>query len=331
MKISLDGAYAIVAWYEGEKSKPVFCKLKVQGNELIATVQNLNAGTNPDSASISLEDVIAVIQNPNRIHKALAYNCKILPFVNSAKIEHWGDVSYFTELLNTEMATIRLAFKKVHIRLVLKYKLKWLLQPIDILVLPNTSRTLGSYKINKQEGSYDLMTLSHADYSLEEVIHTIAHECGHKIWASLSDKYKNKWINYYTTGCKVTEITASRLASLRADWVASNSTVKNFSKLLEDEDKRVFETAIGWVSSTFNLKVEFLNVLRSSGNTFKTFWPTTPSHVSDIEGLVSEYSAKNPIELFCESLGSLISKKELPKEAEKLIVNSLNSLNSLGT
>lgn len=325
MQLDLNGAYAVVS--VGEKGKPAFCKLKVKGNQLIATLQNMNTGTVPDVENIETNQIIALINNADLVPDGTAYGVKIRPWVKSEKLKEWGIVNYWRTVSEYETSIIRQSFAKVQLRLVDKYKLKYMLQPININIniVPNRGSKVGTYAISREDGAHDVMTLMPPEFELESTTNTIAHECGHKVWVMLDDKIKRKWIDYYATGCKLSEITVDQLKQARRDWINSGEGVRSHAKTLEGENKTIFLTAVDWVVSTYNLKYEFLDILRSQGDKFNLFWPSTPNHVSDIQGLVSEYSATNPLELFCESLGLLISKQNLPEEARSLMVTSLRS------
>lgn len=185
----------------------------------------------------------------------------------------------------------------------------------------------GYWKYHKNEDKFDEMCLRDPEFSPKELSWLIYHELGHGIWFhNMTADWRAKWIAKYNSAVKLSKVSGERLDELRKALL-SCATVAEFNRQLDVDDKAIFKEILRNIKHSMSVDNYDINDLIHSGDDLSSIWPKT-CDISKKNLLVSEYGASNVKELWSEAFSYYMTKREVPKDIEKLVNKTLDAITS---
>lgn len=248
----------------------------------------------------------------------------------------WGSIYFYVKPDPETLKVLRKSLDRTA-EILDKKKLSPFVELFDTEIRAKTGKYAGMYKHNPKAGNTVWYTPEWAQNSPMTMNYVILHEFGHVVrYNGLSSavKLRQKWLRLYQKSIKPTVIPSKALEAVHRqlieqrqadDGVTFQEAMKNVASLDEKYVKPVKVIAeffkkvhhIGPKELGLAWKAEDLSYISK-------LWPHTAIDTSDLNPIISEYSAKSVEELFAEAFAFRMQGKELPDQYVELLDESLS-------
>jgi hypothetical protein len=248
---------------------------------------------------------------------------KIEPWRRTVELKGWGEMNLYLRTKQENVEILKEKFIKVAARLRKRHLDGFL--PLNIEIRPRLGRTAGHYSF-QSNGVDTLVVYPDSINFKNELFYIILHESGHGVYSRLmSQKMKSSWIKLYHQYVLLNNASVSLIKRLSNDFVDTKEPIAKYKKGLNDKEQVVFGYLLDWISSVHHIPQKSLNTLISAEmhDEIRSYMPDREIIHSDFRKMTTEYSQKNPEELFCESFAYFLMGKKLDEPTEKLMRKTL--------
>lgn len=291
-------------------------------------MQNSRIKNAPDELAIdTVEHIVCVFPN-RRPTYGRAYNVLVEGYENTERCKRWGPVNYYRKLTKTEHKNLINGLTLAANRL-RRLKLDYLL-PMETEVRQAKGKAAGFYVSERRGENHHIIICPKSLVDLDDnsgIARIALHETAHPFWKLyMSERNKGRWITIYHSFNKIKELTTSDLQRYYQSFTTSKVSPSKYRRESDDEQKIIVDAILTWIKDTHHLELKFLDMLFAAGSSLQELWPSSKLHLSAIKIPVTDYSAKNPEELWCESFSFYSIGKKLPRAIRQLTKRTVRQL-----
>lgn len=304
------GDYVVVR--NQEKEKNFLCSVLEIRDDEITVVKYLQTKDN-GMEEIGNKCIIANLGN-TPIFGEKVYNIVIEHELRTAFVDGWGDISYYRKLDKESRLRIKKCIKEATEK-INKTAFSKLL-PIDkTLIKVNKGKTVGTYKAAKKKDDIEELTLMPNDDMLveeSELLLSIYHEFGHKLWINMPTGKRYYWTNTFRQNVLPIQPTDETMEEIKA-IVAASSSIKEAKKELDKEYHPILKHIISYINKNYKIGKNIDDILYTNNKKLIEMWPQNIDSIKwgNYQKSVSDYGNKSPVEDFCECFAYYMLDKTL--------------------
>ncbi|MNE41525.1 hypothetical protein D3C80_1356010 [compost metagenome] len=157
----------------------------------------------------------------------------------------------------------------------------------------------------------------------------IFHETGHAVWFRyVPEKIRSEWLELYNSLTKVSKAKKADMEALFTSLVASQLSVREFQRDLEEEEAALFKEALGYLKKIHKMSPEDVNVLlNQNSKVLGEIWPTSAatSDTGSVTVQLGQLAATSVQEMFAEVFAYDLIGKKIPPSCKKLFDKTIKA------